>query len=452
MARWFWGQPTPPGQKRARLHMPLAGDIARTSSDLLFSEPPRLVSPSADAATQARLDELMDGPLRPTLLESGELCSALGGIVLTNVWDTTVADRPWIASHPADRAVPEWRAGHLAAVTLWTVVQQDGRTVWRHLERHEPGVILHGLYQGTPGQLGKAVPLNAVPATASYQPSVATGLPGLTASYIPNVRPSRGWRHVPGADCLGQSDFQGIEAVFDALDETYTSWMRDLRLGKGRVIVPASMLDSNGLGQGASWDEDREAYSPLNMLQRPSDSGKLDVVQFAIRVTDHRDTAAELMERAVTLAGYSGGTFGLQSGGQALTATEIRARNARSLTTRARKTLYWTPGLADRLAAQLQLEQQLFGVAGLTVEPPRIEWRDSIADAPAELAQTASLLRTAEAASTDTLVRLIHPDWDDPQVDAEVARIHAEPGRAPLPDPAALGAGGNGLDIGNGAG
>src|SRR5436190_20891107 len=39
LARWFWGQPVPIGEKRSKLHVPIAGDIASTSADLLFSEP-----------------------------------------------------------------------------------------------------------------------------------------------------------------------------------------------------------------------------------------------------------------------------------------------------------------------------------------------------------------------------------------------------------------------------
>lgn len=68
VARWFWGAPTPAGEKRDKLHIPLAGDIARTSSGLLFSEPPKLISDHQ--GTQERLDKLVVGGLHPTLLEA----------------------------------------------------------------------------------------------------------------------------------------------------------------------------------------------------------------------------------------------------------------------------------------------------------------------------------------------------------------------------------------------
>ena len=44
------------------------------------------------------------------------------------------------------------------------------------------------------------------------------------------------------------------------------------------------------------------------------------------------------------------------------------------------------------------------------------------------------MLRRAQAASTDTLVRMQHPEWNDTQVAAEVAEIQREAGTA-VPDP-----------------
>lgn len=90
---------------------------------------------------------------------------ALGGAYLRVVWDEDVSDRPWLSAVAADSAVPEFSPRHLRAVTFWTVVHVDGQTVWRHLERHEKGRILHGLYVGTPGMLGKRRPLQDLPAT-----------------------------------------------------------------------------------------------------------------------------------------------------------------------------------------------------------------------------------------------------------------------------------------------
>jgi hypothetical protein len=438
LARWWWGQPTPLGERRTKLHIPLAGDIARASSDLLFSEPPKISLEGA--AAQERIDDLVQNGLRATLLEAGELCSALGGIYLRIVWDQTVRPRPWLNPVSADDAVPEFRYGVLTAVTFWTVISADGQRVVRHLERHEPGAILHGVYEGTIDSLGKAKPLATYPDTADLDPVVATGTPILTAAYVPNMRPARNWRDIPTAASWGVSDYQGIEGLMDQLDETWSSWMRDIRLAKGRILVPGQYLTSNGPGHGASFDEDREAYAELN-IPPTSDNG-LTLNQFAIRHAEHKATTDALVEQAIRMAGYSTATFG-EPDGSALTATEVRARQARTLTTRGRKTEYWTPGLADAIEALLAVEAAQFG-SGVPAERPTVEWQDSISESPLDLANTALALDQAHAASTDTRVRLVHPDWDDQRVAAEVAGILAENGMA-VTDPAALGAGGAGL-------
>ncbi|GAA4684587.1 phage portal protein [Streptomyces youssoufiensis] len=430
LARWFWGNPTPPGEKVDKLHVPLAGDIARTSSELLFSEPPTLTVDHAGA--QDALNDLMATGLHPILLEAGELAAALGGSYLRVVWDEEIADLPWIDTVAGDCAVPEFAYGRLRAVTFWRVLARDGNTVLRHLERHERGAILHGLYDGTLGTLGRRVPLTEHPQTAPLVPHLVdgdridTGAPEhLTAAYLPNVRPARAWRNVPAAAYWGQSDYQGIEGLMDALDETYSSWMRDVQNGKGRVIVPNTMLDSLGPGQGAVWNEERRIYSGLNMLPRPGDPDPLTVVQFEIRVQEHRDTCAALLEQAVRQAGYSAATFGEHGDdGSAVTATEIRARQRRSMTTRSRKALYAGPPLAEITEAWLAVARGTFRVP-LEVERPAVEFQDSISEAPLELATTAELLRRAEAASDETLVQLVHPDWDADQVAEEVARLTA---------------------------
>jgi A118 family predicted phage portal protein len=442
VARWFWGRPPSAGEQRSKLHVPIASDICQTSSDLLFSEPPN--ARADDTTTQTRLDELIDGGAHAALLEAAELCAALGGVYLRPVWDVDLADKPWLSSVHADAAIPEFRWGHLSAVTFWEELSREGGIYLRRLERHEPGRILHGLYEGTSDQLGRPVPLTEHASTQGLAPfvdeqgAVLTGYDGLTAVYVPNMRPNRLWRSIRGASHLGRSDLSGVEPLLDALDETYSSWMRDIRLGKARIIAPSAYLQSAGPGQGAMFDADREVYSELNMLPRAGDGNMLTINQFAIRVTEHRDTAADLVEQIVRSAGYSSQTFG-GKGDAAVTATEIAARERRSYLTRDRKIVYWNQGLPDAYAALLAVDRAVFRT-GVTVQRPALEWGDAVSEDPQALATTANLLRQAEAASTETLVRMVHPDWDDEtRIKAEAEAILAESGRM-VANPALTGA------------
>lgn len=440
VARWWWGTPTAPGERRTKLHVPIAGDLCGGSANLLFSEPPKFTV--EDEATKTRLDTLVDDGMLATLQTGAEVGAALGGVYLRPVYDTEIADRPWLDAVHADRAVPEFRWGRLSAVTFWKVVHKDDGQVWRHLERHEPGTILHGLYQGTREKLGRPVPLEDHPATAGFAPEVdeeggiATGFDKLDVSYIPNDV-SRRWRCSPALADLGRSDLDGVEPLMDSLDETYASWMRDIRLGKGRIVVPDAYLQSHGPGRGASWNPDQEAFAGINMLARADSGSVLTVAQFAIRVAEHRDTAEDLINQILRSAGYSGQTFGL-GGDVAVTATEVVSKERRSMTTRGRKILRWRPGLGNAIEALLAVDHQVFG-SSVVPQRPGIEFEDSVQEDPLSLANTVDVLRRAQAASTDTIVRMAHPEWDDQQVTTEVALIQAESGTA-VEDPMQSGA------------
>ncbi|NEY32064.1 phage portal protein [Streptomyces sp. PRKS01-65] len=440
VARWFWGEPTPLGEKRANLHMPLARDIARTSSDLLYSEPPTLKV--ENSKTQERLEELLDLGLKRTLIAAGESGAALGGAYLRIVWDVDVSDRPWVSLVHADGAAPEFAHGDkLRAVTFWTVIEADGQRVVRHLERHEPGYVLHGVYEGTEDNLGKPRGLEEFEQTRALLP--ARQLPRgmekkLLVAYIPNSMFAPDWRDIPGAAGLGTSDYQGAETFLSAIDETYTSWMRDIRLAKSRIIVPAQYLMATGPGMGAVW-EDREIYAPMNVP--PNSDQAITPNQFLIRHEEHRATIEELVGKVVRNAGYSSGTFGDDASGPAATATEIKARNARSMSTRARKAELAVPGIADIAEAYLMLlASGMFpGYSDVTPERPDVEFQDSVQDDIKTLAETAALFQQAEAASTEVKVALLHPDWDEKAQAEEVRRIQRETGRL-VEDPLVLGA------------
>jgi len=438
--RWFWGTRLSQGEQRTKLHLPAASDIASTSADLLFSEAPTLTV--EDKATQARLAELAGDGMQAALLEAAEIAAGLGSVYLRTVWDTEARpDGPWLTGVHPDAVVPEWSWGELAAATLWRVLRDDGRTVVRHLERHNPGRITHGVYEGTPEKLGRPAPLTEYPETASIDGLsdgnvVETGVPKLLIEYVPNIKPNRLWRNVPTAAPFGRADIAGTEPLMDALDEAWTSWMRDLRLAKARLVVPRAYLQSNGPGRGAGFDVDKELYEALDMLPGDDTGAQITLVQFAIRVEEHAKTVEALWSSIVRACGYSVQTFGeLGDAGAGVTATEIRARQRRSFMTAGKKVRYWRPRLASSIETLLMVDAAVFG-SRITPVRPQVEFGDSIAEDPRTTAETLSLLETARAISTEMKVRAQHPDWEGPEVAAEVARIKAEQAMSELTDPA----------------
>lgn len=434
--RYFWGQITPAAEKRAKLHVPLAGDIAAMSADLLFSKRPKLEV--ADKVTQAWLENTLDDEMHATLREGAEIGAALGGRFMRIVWDKDVADQPWIDIVHPDAAVPTFRHSKLASVIFWRVLEDSGDSVVRHLEQHDliGDVIQHGVYTGDQLTLGQPDSLSNYPQLAPVAAAVDPGgnivLPDLpdgadTVTYIPNMKPNRAWRWVPGSAPIGRSDFQGVEPAMDALDETYSSWMRDIRLGKARLMVPTSYLESRGPGKPAIADIDREVFVPMNQLAGTADKGMITANQFAIRFQEHSSSTDRLTQVAVQGAGYSPQTFGENpTGGGTITATEIEDRNRRTLLTRGKKINYERPGTSSVLFGLLAVHASQFGQRGLVPQRPDVVFPDAVLPSPQELAQTALALSNAKAASLQTLVGMVHPDWDQDQIDEEVQTIKDE--------------------------
>ena len=389
----------------------MAGDLASTSANLLFSQPPSLKADDdlQGSATQDYLDNLVDDGMHSKLLEAAECAAALGGVYLRVVWDTDISDKPWLDMVPPDAAIPEFRYDRLVAVTFWTVLEDHGKTVVRHLEKHIPhqNVILHGVFEGDQQKLGRRVDLGGFEQTAPLANLVDNGdtiyLPdqpedASTVVYVPNMRPNRVWRDLgPWAAPLGRSDYAGLETELDGLDEAFSSWMRDVRLGKARLVVPHSYLDNIGRGKGAVFEPDREVYSPLNMLvtgEATNGTGILEQ-QFDIRWQAHQNTVNTIIEHIIQSAGYDGQTLGLQ-GDIAQTATEVDARERKSLVTRGKKINYWRPAYSDLIYGLMTVHQIIGGrhgdMAGVTPLRPDVEFPDVVLPNQQELAQTVSTL------------------------------------------------------------
>lgn len=78
------------------------------------------------------------------------------------------------------------------------------------------------------------------------------------------------------------------------------------------------------------------------------------------------------------------------------------------------------------------LDRMLFG-SRVTPQRPCIEFGSGVAESMQSIGTTLDLLARASAVSTATKVKVLHPEWDDTSVMAEVALILAETG-AGAPD------------------
>ncbi|MET8185717.1 phage portal protein [Streptomyces sp. NPDC005246] len=424
-ARTFWGAPLDPGTQRTKLHAPLAADIAELSANLLFGEMPKFTS--TDGATQKELDAFQTDGMHASLREAAETCAALGGVFLKVVWDQTLSDRPWLCTVSPELAVPSWSWDRLRDVAFWTVLYQDEDDTLRLLELHEVGSISYGLYKGTVTELGERMPLSAYEGTADLadlygdEGVMLTNLPWLTAAYVPNVKPNRVWQGVRCATNLGRPDIAGLEPGLDAYDEWHTSLQRELRIKKPRIMVPQAMLETDGPGQGAYFNMDREVYAGVMALEE-----RIQVAQFTLAVDEHLTVLEAKFDEIVRSAGYSVQSFGGKGDVAAVTATEIQARKEQSLNTRDQKILYWRPALQHLFQALLGISREVFGTASKPEVGIDVAFPAAVQPSLQDLAQTLTLLVAAKAMSLRLRVQTLHPTWTKAQVDEEVAAIQTE--------------------------
>ena len=448
-ARFMWGRPVPDGQQDGRLHIPLAADLAQASADLLYAEAPAVTMTETGpgmAATNERLEEYVDDGMVGALAAGAEVGAALGGRYQRVTVDPAVSpDRPFLSTVDADAAWPTFRHGRLVAVTFWWVLETNGGQVLRHLERHELvdgiGMVYHGLYRGTGSHLGRVIPLTDHPSTAHLATAVdqdgavkAGRTPGLMVEYVPNITPNRSWRSLPAGRALGRSDFDSVEPLFDALDEAYTSWMRDVRVAKARLLVPEYMTRTSGPGQGIIFDLDRDVYTTVNTAPGEDGDAPITPMQFSIRVTEHQATTQDLIENILRSSGYSAATFGEDEVGAA-TATETNARKGRTLSTRNRKVRLERPALARMVEKMLTVDAAVFGTKGLRPGPVAVDFGAGAQESPLQLAQTVAAVETARAASVETKIAMLHPDWGEDEVAEEAARVRGDYSMGPLADP-----------------
>ncbi|MET8430152.1 phage portal protein [Nocardia sp. NPDC004860] len=440
LSRLWWGRPVL--QDTKRLHVPAPADIATTSADLLFGQPPSWLFDADDATdvegAQDRLNDLFDdADTVATFLEAAEIQAALGGVFLRLWWDNTASNKVMVSAVAPDGAIPVWQYGRLREVTFWTIVGKDAQGTWRHLEHHEAGRIEHALYVGDDASIGRRMPLTDQEATAwaadlvDENSGIDTGVDGLTAAYVPNVRPARKWRNVPQLSALGRSDFEGVEPLFDALDEAWSSWMRDLDIAKGRLFVAQELLEDQGPGKGASWDPEQQIFTPVPSdgmsLNDEQGSRLVQAQQFEIRVEEHNKTCEKLLKQILRACGYSSADFD-DSDAAAMTATEVSARKNKSNETRSRKILYWQANVQPLATTALKLDAIVYGDGrdyGLSADP-EMKFPVRVDQDPVSLSTAISNLRNARAVSTETAVRMFNPNWSNDEVQEEVERILKE--------------------------
>lgn len=423
---------------KAKVHVPIAADIAATSADMLFSEEPQLVcydevTEDNESKQQHRLDELIElNNLHGKLNEAAESCAALGDVYLKLNWWQDEVEYPVLTVVQGDSAWPEFLFGLLQCVHFFSIIKEDmhNHTVYRLYERYEKGRIISRVFRGSPNDLGSELPESELE-QYGLEADLKTPIDEMLAVHIPNMKPNRRYRD----SSMGRSDLDGLRNLMDSLDETYSSWMRDIRLAKARLIVPAEYLRRkpaemfNGDNRFTyEFDEDIETLVALDI--DPERVGtSITPSQFSIRSTDHAMTCSDIIRNIVTVAGYAPQSFGLDIQGMAQSGTALHIREKKSYNTRGKKQTYWKSPLERIMTAMVHLDAVLYPQAGSDSDDNvKIKFADSMSNDISTMSSALSMLNSAAAVSTEMKIQMLHPDWTQKQIAEEVERIKKETG------------------------
>lgn len=411
-----------------KVHVPLAADLAAMSAAMIFATSPEVTC--EHEPTQQRMDEIMqEAGIYSVLLRAAELASAFGGVFLKWTWDAENDTMPRLMAVPADAGMPQFIGNRVTQITFWTTARKDESTgaVWRLQEIYKPnGHIYSELYKGDEFNLGSAVSLASIPETKHINPDANSGTETMLAFYVPNILPNRRHPQLP----FGRSDFESLYGLFDSLDEAYSAMQRETRLTKTTVIVPAEYLRR----REALFDDSAPAWVYANnsgaftALDIDSDraSSPITVVNPEIRAESRLAVCSNLIRQILSLAGYAPQSAGLDVEGRAESGTALNVRERKSIRTSETKKTFWWHALNDILRAMLRLDKKVFRSnvnpeADFSVELPTGNQPDM-----AQLAEIVEQLERAGAASTETKVAMLHPEWDEQMQAEEVQRIKDE--------------------------
>lgn len=436
-ARAALGRPAPRhGSAHVDRHLPVAAELTETIGDLLFGNAVGVTAEDWPEELERSLRDMVDSDgFTADMVEAGQKCSALGWEFGRIVWNSAVAPHPWIEWVDADQAFATHQWGRLTEVTFVDEFRDSptDRTVYRLTQTHRVGEIEYQLWKGSDDNLGQPVPYQEREETAYLADEVEdgtkihTGLGVLTAVMVPNRAKNPAWSTHDQLRYYGKSDIQFAGGLWEDIDKGYTDLWYEVDSARARLLVSEDYLDTLAPGQGSVFDWFRDVY-PIGQSANPDNPSTLERVQFDMRVEEYLKVVEHATLRAVGAVGLSAMTVGIDpQTGTNMTATEIRAKSAKTMNTWRARSRYWRAGLQHIIYAWACMDA-LMNAWPVPQTLPKIAMVEPIQDTDLDRAKTVQAQRDSGAASTYTGVKTLHPEWGEDEINAEVQRIRADQG------------------------
>jgi hypothetical protein len=406
---------------------PLPRMLSRASANMLFGEPAEFEPHEEDDADADRLDYIVtENGLDAENVRGALIASSEGEVYGRVRVDPSLLDCPIIEYISPRNVIPEFNGRFLTAATFVSEWRTGTTERVRRMERYTAGTIETTLWRGTTTSIGDQINLDGFAATAGTPPVIVTGFSKPLCCFIPNSidsDPSRGF-----------SDYRGLEQRFLELNEAAGIGAGNVRMtGRKRAVIDGDYLDQNGANVGRMRQNDDLMIAKRgDVMAGASGGGKpLSVLEYSFEADQLVQWIDHMINTSITFAGMSPQSVGRAVEGGAISGTAERLKQAFSLVESSGKGRHMDKGLGWLLRAAAVIDGRRTTEGGFGRKwnnpdaTPTIARADPLPRDEMEAAQRLVLLTNAEAISTEEKVRVVNPDWSQPQIDEEVARINS---------------------------
>jgi len=357
-----------------------------------------------------------------------EYTFALGGMVAKTYVEPGKDGQPElkVGFVTADCFLPvSWKGDKITEGVF--INQLKRRDKWyTHLEWHrwegQTYVIRNELYEATnPNEIGVRTALSTLYEDLQEEVRIENLSRPLFVYFKPNVA-----NNFDTQSPLGISIYANALDTLKAIDIAFDSLVREFRLGKKRIIVPATavktVVDPVTGDMHRYFDADDEVYQAFNFqdpeLQKPID------ITVEIRVEEHVKAIQALLDILAMQIGFSTGTFTFDGRG-VKTATEVVSENSKTFRTKNSHEVIVEEGLKELITSIAEVAQ-LYSLFAVPQEYEiTIDFDDSIAEDRDSNADYYLKLKNGGIISAKTAIMRIL-GYTEEQAEAELQRIAAE--------------------------
>lgn len=284
------------------VHSGLPYSISSTKARVLFSSPVIVTvkEPEGTTTDQDRLDNILK-------LNTMDLKNKTGA--KTESWSGCFAYKIIIKPDVDYPIVKMFDKRKFEILTIDNRIQEivfithfkDGNKLYEFHERYGFGFIKNDLFEVISHDDKKEVSLNTIDQTKDVEPLIELKGEFVAAGFKPNET------------MWGRSDYQGQLSEFDALDEAWSGFVRDVRLGAAKAYIPENMQQRDQDGNLLKFNEFNNNINMMANDMNPNNKNELKFQQADIRADEYKITLNQIKDNILENVGLAPVTLGRQT-------------------------------------------------------------------------------------------------------------------------------------------